>query len=178
MLNKWKIFIDYQREEEWINEMARKGYHFKEYTFCRYTFEKDEPGKYEYRMELLEELPNTPDSKGYIDFMEENGIECVDTFIRWAYFRKETTDEPFEIYSDYTSRMSHMKRVIAIILAVSIANLFLAIFNTFMGSMNSMSINISYIAASLGLLAFLLMFVVFMKYKKNFKDLKEKSDVF
>src|SRR5699024_7384380 len=99
MLKKWKIFINYQKEEMWINEMAEKGYHFKKYNLCRYTFEKDEPGKYEYRMELLEELPNTQNSMEYIDFMAGNGIECVDTFMRWTYFRKEATEEPFEIYS-------------------------------------------------------------------------------
>lgn len=177
-LKKWKIFINYQKEEEWINEMATKGYHLKKYTFGRYTFEEGEPGKYEYRMELLEEDPKMPKSREYLDFMEDSGIECVDVYYRWAYFRKELTDEPFEIYSDYESRIMHMKRVIAIILAVSMLNLLLAIFNTFMGTMNPMPINISYIAATLGWLAFILTFVVFMKYKKNMNELREKRNIY
>lgn len=125
----YKWFIDFEKEEKWINEMAQIGMNFTDYSPFRYSFEKGTPGEYIYRIELLKERPSHPGSRVYIDFMEDNGVECVSTFYRWAYFRKKASEGPFDIYSDVDSRIIHYKRVAALAGAIAAANLIIAIIN-------------------------------------------------
>lgn len=103
--------MDYEKEEKWLNEMAAKGLAMTAYSFCCYTFEDTNPGEYIYRIEMLPHGLNHPESVHYIHFMEENGVEHVDTYRTWIYFRKKATDGAFEIYSDIDSRINHYQRV-------------------------------------------------------------------
>ncbi|WP_239443060.1 DUF2812 domain-containing protein [Gordonibacter sp. An230] len=48
----------------------------------RYVFEECEPGAYEYRLELLENMACAAESRRYLGFLEEMGIECVGMFGR------------------------------------------------------------------------------------------------
>jgi hypothetical protein len=107
----WKIFWDYEKEEKWLNEMAVKGFAMTAFNFCHYTFEECISGEYTYRLEFLEHGVNNPESVRYIRFMAENGVEHVDTYFRWVYFRKKTADGDFTIYSDSTSRIKHYQRI-------------------------------------------------------------------
>ena len=120
-----KVFMawEYEKEEKWLNEMAAKGLALVDYTFCRYSFEPCEPGEYSFKIQLLEHNPNHPESEQYIRFMEETGAEQVASYLNWVYFRKKTADGPFDLYSDNDSRIKHLKRIIALILPISGANL-------------------------------------------------------
>src|SRR5690554_1243643 len=83
----WKWFMNFEKEEKWINEMAAQGLHLIHYSFTKYVFAEGEPGKYIYRIELLENIPSHPESMAYIRFLEDAGIEHVATHFRWVYFR-------------------------------------------------------------------------------------------
>jgi hypothetical protein len=107
----WKAYWNYEKEENWLNQMAAKGMGLIDYWWCRYVFEECPKGEYIYRIELLEHSPSHPESAAYIKFMEETGIECIATYMRWAYFRKKAADGPFEIYSDIESKIAHFKRI-------------------------------------------------------------------
>src|SRR5699024_5022388 len=128
-IKKWKFFMLYTSEEKWLNDMSEKGLHLVEYKFGRYFFEKGEPGKYEYRLELLDVSPTSQEGKEYIEFMNDVGAECVDTFQYWAYFRKEATDEPFEIYTDAPSKIKHLNRVMSFLIVIALANGMIAVAN-------------------------------------------------
>lgn len=91
--------------------MATEGLNLISLKFGRYTFEKGSPGEYIYRLELLKGDPTDEQSQDYLAFMEDYGVECVDTYMNWAYFRKKAADGPFEIYSDFESKIGHYKRV-------------------------------------------------------------------
>lgn len=110
-MRKWKIYWawEYEAEEKWLAEMEAQGWHFKKYRFFFYEFEKGEPNKYQYRLEMLPKLPAHPDSVRYIEFMEDMGVEMVDSYLRWVYFRKPYDDAPFELYSDLESRIKHLR---------------------------------------------------------------------
>jgi len=56
----WKAFLDYEKEEKWLNEMVAKGFAMTAYSWCHYTFENCVPGEYIYRIELLEHSVNHP----------------------------------------------------------------------------------------------------------------------
>ncbi|MCL2172181.1 MAG: DUF2812 domain-containing protein [Candidatus Bathyarchaeota archaeon] len=123
----WKTFLDYEKEEKWLNKMAAKGLAMTAYTFCRYTFEECIPGEYIYRIEYLEHNINHPESVRYVRFLSENGVEHVDTYFRWVYFRKKAAEGDFKIYSDLTSRIKHYQRISQLWLVIGCMNLFLGL---------------------------------------------------
>ncbi|NLM44438.1 MAG: DUF2812 domain-containing protein [Clostridiales bacterium] len=129
----WKGFMDYEKEEKWLNHMAEKGWNFRKYSFLRYTFEKGTPGEYIYRMELLGKSPDNEESKAYVDFMKETSVEVVDTYQRWIYFRKNKSEGTFDLYTDYDSRIKFYKRLITFIGPLILVNLFAAIYNLYLG---------------------------------------------
>ena len=47
----WFVW-DYDKEERWLNEMASNGWALVDVGFCRYTFERSEPGEYSIRLEM------------------------------------------------------------------------------------------------------------------------------
>jgi len=113
---KHKIFTigAFEQEEKWLNEMAAKGMLLTDVGFCRYVFEEGTPGKYIYRLEMLENTPTHPESVAYIKFVEETGAEQVGSIMRWVYFRKKAVDGPFDLYSDLGSKLKHYRRIHAI----------------------------------------------------------------
>lgn len=169
-LTKRRLFLNYQREEQWINEMATDGWHLSDYKYTKYTFEKDEPGKYDYRIELLADPPTSDKGKEYLEFMEEAEVECVTISSNWAYFRKEATGEPFEIYTDYESRKKHLTRIITTLTIVMLMNLFFAIYNTFITTISSLNI-IKYVSI-LNWLVVVVFTPLILVYIKNIRDLK------
>ena len=122
-IRKWFWVWDFDKEEQWLNEMAAKGLALVGVGFCRYDFEDCMPGEYQVRLELLENQLGHAESQQYIRFLEETGVEQVGNYFRWVYFRKKTTDGAFDLYSDLESRIKHLKRIIALILPISLANL-------------------------------------------------------
>ena len=115
--------MNYEKEEAWLNSMSSKGLAFRDYFLCRYIFEDSDPGKYIYRIELLDKHPGEAEGQRYLEFMEENGVECISSWYRWVYFRKEAGGGGFDIYSDADSQLAHYRRIstlwlIVIILAV------------------------------------------------------------
>src|SRR5665648_42688 len=110
---EYKIFSigAFEKEEEWLNEMSAKGMQLVSAGFCRYKFEQGTPGKYIYRLELLDTLPSSAESVAYIKFLEETGVDHIGSILRWVYLRKKATDGPFELYSEINSKIMHYKRI-------------------------------------------------------------------
>ena len=121
-VSKYFTLANYEKEEKWLNEMSAIGMHLVDVNFTKYTFEEGLPGEYIYRLELLRNLPRHPQSKAYIDFMEEMGVEHIASVFRWVYFRKRASDGPFDIYSDLSSKFRHIKRINLLASIVSYAN--------------------------------------------------------
>ncbi|MHB1000346.1 MAG: DUF2812 domain-containing protein [Armatimonadota bacterium] len=124
-----KLFLDFEKEEKWLNEMSAKGLQFISYCFPRYIFEEGKPGEYTYRLELMDNLPSHIESRKYINFLEDTGVECVDTFWRWVYFRKKTADGPFDLFSDLSSKIKHYQRIIALVSVIVAVNAAIGLYN-------------------------------------------------
>jgi hypothetical protein len=124
-----KPYWNYEKEERWLNEMSAKGLAMCDYSWCRYVFEDKPKGEYIYRIELLEHNARHPESRKYIEFLEETGVEFVSSYLNWVYFRKKAADGPFDLYSDIYSKIRHYKRVSALWL-------FFAGLEFFVGAMN------------------------------------------
>lgn len=168
-MKKRKVFFNYQKEEKWINEMAKEGWHLENYTFACYIFEKGAPGEYDYCIELLEDGPKTEKGKAYLAFMEEAGIEYVTNSANWAYFRKKATEEPFVIYTDYLSRKKHLQRIITSFSILLAINLAFALFNMSFGLFSSVNFYVSI----LNWLVVISLLPLLFTYVKNMWELKQ-----
>ncbi|TCI22458.1 DUF2812 domain-containing protein [Exiguobacterium sp. SL-9] len=119
----YRVYVDYEKEEQWLNEMAEQGWLLERFKIGRYVFSKGEPGAYMYRIELLEELPNHPKSTAYLEFLDEMEIEVVDTSFRWIFLRKRTENGPFHLYSDFDSMIAKTNRVLQLYQLVLLVNI-------------------------------------------------------
>lgn len=124
---KWLWVWNFNDEERWLNEMAAQGLAFESVFILIYTFSRCEPGQYTYRLELLEDSVSSAKSQEYIAFLRETGVEYVNNWLRWAYFRKETYGESFVLFSDNTSKIAHIERLQRMIIPIGILNLFCGI---------------------------------------------------
>ena len=170
-----RLFFNFEKEEQWLNNMAAKGMHLTSFLYPRYEFTEGKPGEYIYRIELLDELPAHPESRAYLRFMEENGIECVATFMRWVYFRKRAEDGPFDLYSDNTSKIKHYKRVSGLVAFAAGFNVVAALVNLTIGLINGSAGEgyhnsyLSIINFAIGVFLFYLLFIVYWRRIKKLK---------
>lgn len=123
-VHRWFWVWDFEREEQWLNEMAQSGWALDRVGVCTYQFIACEPGEYTIRLEMHEY------DETYIDFVRETGAEYVGRMIQWIYFRKRARDGEFDIFSDLDSRIQHLDRIGKVLSAVTIANLVIGIGNT------------------------------------------------
>jgi hypothetical protein len=177
----WKAFFDYEKEEKWLNEMAAKGLAMTSYTFCHYTFEDCIPSEYIYRIELLEHSVNHPESIQYIKFLAENGVEHIDTYFRWVYFRKKATDGNFKIYSDLTSQIKHYQRISKIWLILGCMELCLG-FSQIITVINYLEAGIQQwiIHATIGTVVIslgIILLSLWWRYTKKIKHLKRECEI-
>ena len=89
---------NFDKEEKWLNEMAAKGFCLVSVGLFRYEFEDCEPGEYQICMQMLENHPNHPESRKYMEFLEETNVEHVGSVLRWAYFRKRQSTENLNFF--------------------------------------------------------------------------------
>ena len=106
-----RLYMDYEKEERWLNEMASWGWHLVRYRLGGYHFEQGEPGEWIYRIELLPANPRSAASQEYLSLLLDSGAEAVSTHARWVYLRRPAALGPFELFSDLESRIGHYRRV-------------------------------------------------------------------
>ncbi len=123
-IRKWYWVWDFDKEEDWLNEMAMNGWVLESIGFCSYHFVRCEPGEYSVHLEMHAY------DEAYVDFMQETGAEYVGRMMMWIYFRKKTSDGPFDLFSDIDSRIKHLDRIGRVLAIIGIANLVIGLANT------------------------------------------------
>ncbi|QUL56680.1 DUF2812 domain-containing protein [Paenibacillus tritici] len=180
-----KYFIDFEKEEAWLNEMSAKGLALVEYSWARYVFEESAKGEYIYRLELLEKDPK--EESDYLQFMEETGAERVPTGApakakrtlinqRWVIFRRKASEGPFQIYSDTDSKIKHYQRIHNVYLSLALLELIIGSFNIMLMLLNTSS-NIYKINLIVGVLVIILgLFFVWLSLPVRRKILRLKNE--
>lgn len=166
---------NFDKEEKWLNEMAAKGLCLVSINGFRYEFEDCVPGEYTIKMELLEKSPKKPESKKYLEFLEETGAEFVGSFSNWVYLRKNRNKGEFELYSDNKSRVEHLSRILKTILSVLILNLFAGAVNIWSLIQSHMFMN------AVGVINIILAFIGIFGYiriSKKLKRIKKEAELF
>ena len=161
----------FDKEEKWLTEMASIGLVLDSVDFGKYTFKECLPGEYSVRLELLENLPNHVESQQYIRFLEDTGVQYVGSIIRWVYFKKKTEQGEFDLYSDNSSRIKHLSRIIFLILIPAFFNVFIGISNLGLihGRLSTIPVGVGLLNLALGI--FLLLGCLSL-YKKRRKLVK------
>ncbi len=145
---------DYDKEEEWLNEMSAKGLALVSVCFNRYEFEECQPNEYSCQIVFCDNHAKSYEGRKYIDFIEETGAECVGTWLRWVYFRKKTDGGKFELFSDKDSNIKHLQSIIRFITVFGALNTAAGITNIAIGiSDNSSNLSIGLVGFALGALA-------------------------
>lgn len=158
-----KLFWIWQldKEEEWINEMARHGYSLEHTGRITYEFEETEADLYKYRSLFLKGSFSGKKNTDYLRFLEEMGIKVV-AYCNYpgtciVYLRGLSSDFPdeIEIYSDIESRIEALKTSRAYMIFVILLLLFAAYINLYSGlnPVNSIFwLNLTLAAAMIALL--------------------------
>jgi len=179
--NLTKYFNDYEKEENWLNDMSRKGWNLVACSPPSYTFEES-TDEYIYRITLLEHGVEHPESISTVRFLEESGAEHVTSFYRWAYFRKKATEGDFQIYTDAESKIKHYKRMVSLLFWIGLVQVIVLatqlpfIVHGIIFNNPWIAINAAVASANITLLAFVL--PPFLRFVKRAKELEFEKVLF
>ena len=154
-IRKWFWAWEFDKEEQWLCDMAAKGKALVSARYATYEFEDSEPGEYAIRLEMLESLPSSPEGQQYIEFVESTGAEYVGKVMKWVYFRKRKADGEFELHGDNTTRLKHVKGIINLLRPLMIFNTGVGVYNICIGVGLGSVVNVVCGCASLGVTALL-----------------------
>jgi len=111
-ITKFKWFWAWQdeKEEVWLSNMAREGWHLKELGLPgNYTFESGEPREDHYRMDFTVDRKNY---QNYLQLFKDAGWEHLGELGGWQYFRTRTDGKDIpEIYTDKDSKVQKYQRL-------------------------------------------------------------------
>jgi len=120
-MTKYKFFINYDKEEKWLEEMAKRGYQLKDTRFC-YRFNTAPPEnltiKIDFRM-----FRRNEDFLEYCTLFEDSGWQHIagTSNSGTQYFTKIKPYGDEDIFSDSSSRAGRYKRLADMYLVMTIA---------------------------------------------------------
>ncbi len=134
---------EFEKEEAWLNGMAKDGWALEKVGYCKYVFAECEKGEYTFRLEMLESSPDSEKAQDYISFVEDTGAEYIGNVMRWVYFRKKAADGEFEMFSDTASKIGHLDRIVRLahlLGIIGLANLVIGLVNLRLGGLGWINI--------------------------------------
>ncbi|WP_141502434.1 DUF2812 domain-containing protein [Paenibacillus luteus] len=116
---------DYEKEEQWLNEMSSQGLHFKKAGFFNSSFVRNKSVRYTYGLDHQSGLTKKDGKLAeYIALYQDAGWEYVTSFgALWHYFRREwQPGEQPKLYTDVeslTTIYKNIQRVMGLMLLVN-----------------------------------------------------------
>ncbi|CAM4302733.1 MULTISPECIES: DUF2812 domain-containing protein [Bacillus cereus group] len=123
MMWKLKFFLDFEKEEKWLEEMAWRGYQLESDTFgytFRYTEPEDATIKIDHRV-----FSRKSDFINYCTLFEDSGWEHIagNWWSGTHYFKKVNEESEDDIFSDQMSRAGKYKRLSKTFLELAICSI-------------------------------------------------------
>lgn len=106
---KFRMYLDKDAETVWLNELAAQGLAMTGFFAGFYWFEKCEPGKYTYQVDFSDKPFRV--SEDYREFMQEMGVEIIQTWGYWVILRRLTDKGEFKLYTDVESSIEHYSKI-------------------------------------------------------------------
>lgn len=88
-------FVDFDKEEKWLNEMAGKGWALKSTNGVLYRFNQCRPGEFIYQIDFNEKKSGT-EAGDYVAFRSSCGDRFVYKCKSKIYWAREQASGPFE----------------------------------------------------------------------------------
>lgn len=109
----WRFYsiADYEKEEAFLNEMARAGWNLTAVGFCRYIFRRGNEGEYIYKLDMVERTESDEVKESYFNFLTDCGIRIVGDFKDWIYLQKRASDGPFDMKNDTYAKLRQVNKV-------------------------------------------------------------------
>ena len=174
---RYRFYLDYEKEEKWINEMAAQGWHLKKFLLGSFTFTKGEPGAYIYRNEFITGK-SLKEKKDYFQFLSDSGITIIHEFGGWVYMKKAAAEGPFELYTDTASKIDYFKRMLNIFLFLFFINVWMGILNISVLAERSISVFLNSGLGILNIAVALLIAIPIIKIIQRKRELIKKQQFF
>lgn len=167
---KFRLYFDKDEETAWLNEMSKEGWALESFFAGFYRFEQCEPGKYIYQVDFGEKLFDITEE--YREFMEEAGVEILQSWGYWIILRKLASEGKFELYTDVDSSIEHYSKICKMFKAVLVIE-FIVFFIELYAGMNGALIGYSF-ACLIGAMIFAIANALF-RTKDTIARLKERK---
>lgn len=113
-MKKFKLFIDMKKEEQYLKEMAEKGWGLVKYSaYNRYTFEKIHPESLSYRIDY-QMFKKKGDYTDYLTLFEDSGWKHISGSQSSGFhffLPVNDTNQDLDIFSDSQSSRARYKRL-------------------------------------------------------------------
>ena len=109
----WRFYsiANYEKEEAFLNEMARAGWNLTAVGFCRYIFRRGNEGEYIYKLDMVERTGSGEVKESYFNFLTDCGIRIVGEFKDWIYLQKRASEGPFDMKDDTYAKLRLVNKV-------------------------------------------------------------------
>lgn len=113
MKKVWRFYniAEYEKEEQWINEMAKEGWNLTAVGLCRFIFRRGTPGEYIYKLDVVERTASDEVRESYFNFLTECDIRIVGEYKDWLYLQKKAADGPFDMKDDTYAKLRHVNKI-------------------------------------------------------------------
>ena len=125
----FRMYMDKDKETEWLNRMAQDGYAMVSFFCGFYKFVPCEKGEWQYQIDIGHGFFNV--KKNYSEFMEEMDIEIVQSWGPWVIMRRKTRDCEFSLYSDIDSRTAQYKKILLMYKIAIVIEIMILIFDLY-----------------------------------------------
>lgn len=145
---KFRLYFNADKETEWLNEMARKGYAMTGYVAGFYSFDMCQPGEYVYQIDFTEGWFSV--SNDYREFMREAGVEIVCLWGMWVILRRKAAEGEFVLYTDVESSIAHytkIKKMLTFVMIIECICLLMELFAVMHG--NGMAVIFGFVVMAL-----------------------------
>lgn len=141
-MRRFKIFINYDKEEKWLNSMLKKGYELKSTQFG-YKFQHVEPQNNTIRVDYRT-FKTSKDFIDYCSLFKDSGWKHIAGTKSSGnqYFKKIGENSEEDIFSDNTSKMERYKRAANSYMLLALV--FIPIFFSILGKYMYININSFY----------------------------------
>lgn len=114
---KWFWAWDDEKEEAWLREMSRQGWHLTSVSVPTiYKFEQGFAKDYVYRLDYIRDRK---DYANYLQLFNDSGWDHMGEMNGWQYFRKEALHgEELDIYSDNESKAKKYQRILLLLVII------------------------------------------------------------
>lgn len=113
MKRVWRFYnlAEWEKEEAWLNEMAREGWNLTAVGFCRYIFRRGTPGEYIYKLDVVERTASDEVKESYFNFLTECGIRIVGEWKDWLFLQKKAAEGPFDTKDDTYAKLRQVNKI-------------------------------------------------------------------